>query len=102
MHTSCFLVTLELRSSNEDEGKSVSLISNYFATEMFSTKRCPCTWQTTHEWYYSIFLRCFCLEKLLIWYMLDVMHYKMNLAKNFLKTILGIKDIVKVRRDMQR
>jgi uncharacterized C2H2 Zn-finger protein len=26
----------------------------------------------------------------------------MNLAKNFLKTISGIKDIVKVRRDLQR
>jgi hypothetical protein len=30
------------------------------------------------------------------------MHYKMNLAKNFLKTITGKKDIVKVRRDLQR
>jgi len=29
------------------------------------------------------------------------MHYEMNLAKNFLKTIMGKKDIVKVRRDLQ-
>jgi hypothetical protein len=26
----------------------------------------------------------------------------MNLAKNFLKTIIGKKDIVKARRDLQR
>jgi hypothetical protein len=58
--------------------------------------------ETTHEWYYSILLRCFCLQKLLIRYTLDVIHYEMNLAKNFLKTISGIKDTVKVRRDMQR
>jgi hypothetical protein len=80
----------------------VSLISNYFVTETFSTRRCPCTWQMTHEWYYSILLRCFCLQKLLIRYTLDVMHCEMNLAKNFLKTISVIKDTVKVRRDMQR
>lgn len=30
------------------------------------------------------------------------MHCKMNLAKNFLKTIPGKKDTVKVRRDLQR
>ena len=30
------------------------------------------------------------------------MHCEMNLAKNFLKTITGRKDIVKVRRDLQR
>lgn len=30
------------------------------------------------------------------------MHCEMNLAKNFLKTIVGTKDSVKVRRDMQR
>jgi hypothetical protein len=102
LHTSCTLVALELCNSDEDEGKSMSLISNYFATETFSIRGCPCTWQTTHEWYYSIFLRCFCLQKLLIRYTLDVMHCEMNLAKNFLKTISGIKDTIKVRRDMQR
>jgi hypothetical protein len=41
-------------------------------------------------------------QKLLIRYTLDVMHCEMNLAKNFLKTITGKKDIVKVRRDLQR
>jgi hypothetical protein len=30
------------------------------------------------------------------------MHYEMNIAKNFLKTITGKKDTVKVRRDLQR
>ena len=30
------------------------------------------------------------------------MHCEMNLAKNFLKTITGKKDTVKVRRDLQR
>jgi hypothetical protein len=34
--------------------------------------------------------------------MLDVMHYEMNLAKNFLKTICRNKDTVKVRKDLQR
>jgi hypothetical protein len=34
--------------------------------------------------------------------MLNVMYYEMNIAKNFLKTILGNKDTVKVRRDLQR
>jgi hypothetical protein len=97
LHTSCTLVALKLCNSDEDEGKSVSLISNYFATETFSTRGCPCTWQTIHEWYCSIFLRCFCLQKLLIWYTLDVMHCEMNLAKNFLKTISGIKDTVKAK-----
>jgi hypothetical protein len=28
------------------------------------------------------------------------MHCKMNLAKNFLKTIVGMKDTVKVRQDL--
>jgi cAMP phosphodiesterase len=42
------------------------------------------------------------LQKLLIRYTLDVMHCKMNIAKNFLKTITGIKDTVKVRRDLQK
>jgi hypothetical protein len=31
-----------------------------------------------------------------------VMHCEMNIAKNFLKTITGKKDTVKVRRDLQR
>jgi len=31
-----------------------------------------------------------------------MMHYEMNLAKNFLKTIIGKKDTVKVRCDLQR
>jgi hypothetical protein len=31
-----------------------------------------------------------------------MMHCKMNLAKNFLKTIIGLKDNMKVRRDIQR
>jgi hypothetical protein len=39
---------------------------------------------------------------LLIHYTLDAMHCEMNLAKNFLKTIVGMKDTVKVRRDLQR
>jgi hypothetical protein len=30
------------------------------------------------------------------------MHYEMNLAKNFVKTIIGTKDTMKVRRDLQR
>jgi hypothetical protein len=34
--------------------------------------------------------------------MLDAMHCEMNRAKNFLKTIVGTKDTVKVRRDMQQ
>jgi hypothetical protein len=29
------------------------------------------------------------------------MHCKMNLAKNFLKTITGKKDTIKVQRDLQ-
>jgi hypothetical protein len=43
-----------------------------------------------------------CVQYLLIRNTLDVMHYEMNLAKNFLKTITGKKDTVKVRRDLQR
>jgi hypothetical protein len=39
---------------------------------------------------------------LLIRYILDAMHCEMNLAKNFLKTVVGTKDTVKVRRDLQR
>jgi hypothetical protein len=42
------------------------------------------------------------MQKLLIRYTLDAMHCEMNLAKNFLKTMVGIKDTVKVRRDLQR
>jgi hypothetical protein len=42
------------------------------------------------------------LQYLLIRHLLDVMHCEMNLAKNFLKTITGKKDTVKVRRDLQR
>jgi hypothetical protein len=42
------------------------------------------------------------LQKLLIRYTLDVMHCEMNLAKNFLKTISGKKDTVKVRKDLRR
>lgn len=44
----------------------------------------------------------FCVQYLLIRHLLDVMHCEMNLAKNFLKTITGKKDTVKVRRDLQR
>jgi hypothetical protein len=40
------------------------------------------------------------LQDLLIRYMLDPMHCEMNLAKNFLKTLVGMKDTVKVRRDV--
>jgi hypothetical protein len=39
---------------------------------------------------------------LLIRYTLDAIHCEMNLAKNFLKTMVEIKDTVKVRRDLQR
>ena len=39
---------------------------------------------------------------LLICYTLDAMHCEMSLAKNFLKTIIGTKDTIKVRRDLQR
>ena len=42
------------------------------------------------------------MQDLLIQNMLDVMQCEMNLAKNFLKTIIGKKDTVKVRRDLQR
>jgi hypothetical protein len=41
-------------------------------------------------------------QHLLVHWTLDVMHCEMNLAKNFLKTITGKKDTVKVRRDLQR
>jgi hypothetical protein len=41
------------------------------------------------------------MQKLLIRYTLDAMHCEMNLVKNFLKTILEMKDTVKVRRDLQ-
>jgi hypothetical protein len=30
------------------------------------------------------------------------MHCEMNLAKNFMKTITGMKDTIRVRRDLQR
>jgi hypothetical protein len=43
-----------------------------------------------------------CVQYLLIRNMLDVIHCAMNLAKNFLKTIMEKKDTVKVRRDLQR
>jgi hypothetical protein len=33
---------------------------------------------------------------------LDVIHCKMNLEKNFLKTLMGKKDTIKARRDLQR
>jgi hypothetical protein len=42
------------------------------------------------------------MQHLFMRYTLDVMHYEMNLAKNFLKTICRNKDTVKVRRDLQR
>jgi hypothetical protein len=42
------------------------------------------------------------LQHLLVRWTLDVMHCEMNIAKNFLKTITGKKDTVKVRRDLQR
>ena len=42
------------------------------------------------------------VQGLLIRYTLDAMHCEMNLAKNFLKTITGKKDTIKVRRDLQR
>ena len=41
-------------------------------------------------------------QDLFIRHLLDVMHCEMNLAKNFLKTITGKKDTLKVRRDLQR
>jgi hypothetical protein len=41
------------------------------------------------------------MQKLLIRYTLDAMHCEMNLAKNFLKTSVGMKDTVKVGRDLQ-
>jgi hypothetical protein len=37
------------------------------------------------------------MQMLLICYTLDAMYCEMNLAKNFLKTIVGMKDTVKVR-----
>jgi hypothetical protein len=40
-----------------------------------------------------------CMQLLFIGYTLYVMHCEMNLAKNFLITIFGNKDIVKVIRD---
>jgi hypothetical protein len=43
-----------------------------------------------------------CVQYLLICNTLDVMQCEMNLAKNFLKTITGKKDTVKVRWDLQR
>jgi hypothetical protein len=42
------------------------------------------------------------LQHLLVRWTLDVMHYEMNIAKNFLKTITGKKDTMKVRHDLQR
>ena len=42
------------------------------------------------------------MQDLLIRYTLDVMHCEQNLAKNILKTVTGLKDTVKVRRDLQR
>ena len=42
------------------------------------------------------------MQVVLIRYTLDVMHCKQNVAKNILKTVTGLKDMVKVRRDMQR
>jgi hypothetical protein len=41
-------------------------------------------------------------QDLLIRYTLDVMHCEQNVAKNILKTVTGLKDTVKVRRDLQR
>jgi hypothetical protein len=41
-------------------------------------------------------------QHLLVRWTLDVMHCKMNLTKNFLKTITGKKDTVKAWRDLQR
>jgi hypothetical protein len=41
-------------------------------------------------------------QHLLVRWTLDVMHCKMNLAKNFLKTIIGKKDNVKARWDLLR
>jgi hypothetical protein len=43
-----------------------------------------------------------CVQYLLICNTLDIMHCEMNLAKNFLKTIMGKKDTMKVRQDLQR
>ena len=42
------------------------------------------------------------MQKLLIRYTLDAMYCDMNLAKNFLKTIVGMKDTIKVRQDLQQ
>ena len=42
------------------------------------------------------------VQDLLIRYTLDVMHCEQNVAKNILKTVIGLKDTVKVRRDLQR
>ena len=41
------------------------------------------------------------MQDLLIRYTLDVMHCEQNVAKNILKIVTGLKDTVKVRRDLQ-
>jgi hypothetical protein len=41
-------------------------------------------------------------QHFLVCWTLDVMHCKMNIAKNFLKTITGKKNSVKVRQDLQQ
>ena len=47
------------------------------------------------------FLRFIAMRDLLIQYMLDFMHCKLNVAKNIVKTVTGLKDPVKVRQDLQ-
>jgi hypothetical protein len=41
------------------------------------------------------------VEVLLIRYIIDVMHYERNLCENIVKTIMGKKDSLGSRQDMQ-
>jgi hypothetical protein len=72
-----------------------------FAYALSPRQRCHLT--TTSEnilntlWRHLIRQTLLEMQMLLIHY---TMHCEMNLAKNFLKTIVGTKDTVKVRRDL--
>jgi hypothetical protein len=76
-----------------------------FAYALSPRQRCHLT-STSENILNTLWQRLICqtlleMQMLLIRYMLDAMHCEMNLAKNFLKTIVGSKDTVKVRRDLQ-
>ena len=95
------LRNFHLHSGNVDE---LEFVGVFFAYALNPQQRYHLT-STFENILNTLWRRLICqtlweMLMLLICYTLNTMHCKMNLAKNFLKTIVGTKNTVKVRRDL--